>query len=81
MRTIDWDVDPRDWSRPGTRALANRVISHVHPGAIVVMHDGGGGRGQTVAALPIILRRLHRRGYRAVTVTELLGGREIWRTG
>ncbi len=81
MRTIDWDVDPRDWSRPGAGALANRVVNRVHPGAIVVMHDGGAGRGQTVAALPIILRRLRRRGYRAVTVTQLLGGRKIWRNG
>jgi peptidoglycan/xylan/chitin deacetylase (PgdA/CDA1 family) len=80
LNTIQWDVDPRDWSSPGTGAIqaggpaaAARVLGAVRPGSIVVMHDGGGPRGQTVAALPGILRTLRRRGYRLVTVPELLG--------
>jgi peptidoglycan/xylan/chitin deacetylase (PgdA/CDA1 family) len=80
MRTIDWDVDPKDWGRPGARQIAARVVGHVHPGSIVIMHDGGANRSQTVAALPSILRRLRHRGYRFVTTSELLGGRLLWRT-
>ena len=37
-RVILWDVDPRDWSQPGLGRIASRVLSHVHPGAIVCMH-------------------------------------------
>jgi len=79
MRTINWDVDPRDWSTPGASAIATRVVNHVRPGSIVVMHDGGGNRSQTIAALPTILRRLRQRGYEFLTTTELLGGRLLWR--
>lgn len=58
-----WTVDPRDWSRPGTRAIERRVLDDVRPGSVVIMHDGGGDRSQTVAALPTILRTLTARGY------------------
>ncbi|HKF79826.1 MAG TPA: hypothetical protein VKB17_03265 [Thermoleophilaceae bacterium] len=54
------------------------MLRAVHPGAIVVMHDGGGSRSQTVAALPVILRGLHRRGYRVETVSHILGDRFRW---
>jgi peptidoglycan/xylan/chitin deacetylase (PgdA/CDA1 family) len=86
MLTIQWDVDPRDWSRPGSGAImagrpasAARVLSAVHPGSIVVMHDGGGPRDQTLAALPGMIATLQRRGYRLVTVPELLGLRPTFR--
>ena len=59
-----WTIDPRDWSRPGARAIAERVISRAHPNGVVVMHDGGGDRTQTVAALEIILPALRDQGYR-----------------
>jgi peptidoglycan/xylan/chitin deacetylase (PgdA/CDA1 family) len=75
MTTIGWDVDPRDWANPGTGAIVSSVLGSVRPGSIVVMHDGGGSRSQTLNALPPILRELRRRGYRAVTVTRLLGHR------
>jgi peptidoglycan-N-acetylglucosamine deacetylase len=75
MTTVDWDVDPRDWAAPGVGAIASSVIAHARRGSIVVMHDGGGPRGQTVAALPAILSHFRHRGYRFVTVTELLGNR------
>ena len=78
MTTVQWDVDPRDWTTPGTGAIAGRVLGAIRPGSIVVMHDGGGPRWQTLAALPYILRALRRRGYRAVTTSELLGNRLIW---
>jgi peptidoglycan/xylan/chitin deacetylase (PgdA/CDA1 family) len=78
MATIVWDVDPADWSRPGSGAIYSRVVSHTRPGSIVVMHDGGGDRSQTVAALPRIIRTLRHRGYRFVTVTKLLHERTLW---
>lgn len=61
---VMWDVDPQDWRRPGTQAIADHVLSHVFPGAVVLMHDGGGDRSQSVAALEIILRELGTKGYR-----------------
>ncbi len=50
------------------------MIGHAQRGSIVVMHDGGGPRGQTIEALPAILSHFRHRGYRFVTVSELLGG-------
>lgn len=79
MRTVNWDVDPRDWSTPGTGAIYDAIVSHVQPGSIVLMHDGGGPRGETLAALPQIIDTLRGRGYRFATVTELLGGRILYR--
>jgi peptidoglycan-N-acetylglucosamine deacetylase len=78
MTTVQWDVDPRDWALPGTGAIVGRVLGAIRPGSIVVMHDGGGSRWQTLAALPYILRGLQRRGYQVVTTSELLGNRLIW---
>ncbi len=72
MATILWSVDTADWSRPGTRAIIRRVVSGARPGAIILMHDGGGDRAQTVAAVPVIVRALRARGYRLVTVPTLL---------
>lgn len=58
-----WTVDPRDWSRPGTSVIVSRVLNAVRPGSTVLLHDGGGDRSQTVAALPTIVRTLKARGY------------------
>jgi peptidoglycan/xylan/chitin deacetylase (PgdA/CDA1 family) len=59
-----WSIDPLDWRRPGAQTIANHVVSRAFPGAVVVLHDGGGDRSQTVAALEIILRELSGQGYR-----------------
>ncbi len=77
--TIQWDVDPTDWARPGTAAIYDRVVSGAHPGAIILQHDGGGDRSETLAALPHEISTLRSRGYRFVTVTQLLGQRLIYR--
>jgi peptidoglycan/xylan/chitin deacetylase (PgdA/CDA1 family) len=61
---VTWTIDPRDWSRPGAAAIAARVIGKASPGGVVVMHDGGGDRTQTVAALETILAELGAQGYR-----------------
>jgi peptidoglycan/xylan/chitin deacetylase (PgdA/CDA1 family) len=71
LRPVLWSVDPRDWSRPGTSAIIQRVLAAVRPGGIILLHDGGGDRSQTVAALSIILRALQAEGYRFLTVSGL----------
>jgi len=73
MTTVLWDVDPTDWARPGAGTIASRVLSQVRPGSIILMHDGGGDRSQSVAATATILPTLKRRGYRVVSVETLLG--------
>jgi peptidoglycan/xylan/chitin deacetylase (PgdA/CDA1 family) len=73
QRLVLWTVDPKDWSRPGIRVIARRVLDKVRPGSVVLMHDGGGDRSQTVAALKIVLRGLKARGYTVVTLSRLTG--------
>lgn len=58
-----WSVDTQDWRRPGADQIASHVMTNVRPGAIVLMHDGGGERSQTVAALATVLEGLTGRGY------------------
>jgi peptidoglycan/xylan/chitin deacetylase (PgdA/CDA1 family) len=72
MLMVLWSVNPEDYYRPGTRAIVARVLAAVRPGAIVLMHDGGGDRSQTVAALPAIIRKLRARHYRLVSIPRLL---------
>lgn len=76
MLDVLWTVDTNDWQLPGTATIAKRVIGGAVPGAIVLMHDGGGPRGSGLAALPRIIAGLRARGYRFVTVPELLGLRQ-----
>jgi len=62
-----------DWTRPGAAALERQVVRTLAPGGIVVVHDGGGDRSQTVEALPAILRGLRAKGLSPVRLDELLG--------
>jgi len=62
-KIVLWSVDPRDWSRPGTAVIVRRVLANIRSGSVVLLHDGGGDRRQTVAALPTILKTLKARGY------------------
>jgi peptidoglycan/xylan/chitin deacetylase (PgdA/CDA1 family) len=71
LRTVTWSVDPTDWSRPGVAAIVARVLFQVRPGSVILLHDGGGDRSETVAALSYLLPALHARGYRIVTVSHL----------
>jgi len=68
-----WSVNPRDFLAPGTAAIRQRVLDGVRPGSIILTHDGGGDRSQTVAAIASIITTLKARGYTFVTVTDLLG--------
>jgi peptidoglycan/xylan/chitin deacetylase (PgdA/CDA1 family) len=77
--TIGWDVDPRDWATPGTGTIYSNVIANSQPGAIVIQHDGGGNRSETLAALPHEIDTLRRQGYHFVTITQMLGYRLLYK--
>jgi len=78
LATVLWNVDPADYSQPGVGAIVRRVLAQVQPGSIIVSHDGGGLRAQTLAAYPQIIRALRARGYRIVTVPQLLGFQPVY---
>ncbi|MFB9234856.1 polysaccharide deacetylase family protein [Plantactinospora siamensis] len=61
MSPLHWAVDPQDWRSPGKAAIVASVEHHAHPGAIVLMHDGGGNRSGTVAACPAVIPWLKQR--------------------
>lgn len=67
-----WNVDPIDWSRPGVSTIVKRVLYQTRDGSIILLHDGGGDRAQTVAALPIIIKSLQQRGFRFVSLQQLI---------
>lgn len=70
LRVMQWSVDPHDYERPPAAMIVERVMSQVRPGGIVLMHDGGGDRSQTVAALPVIIDQLRAQGYGFTTVLD-----------
>jgi peptidoglycan/xylan/chitin deacetylase (PgdA/CDA1 family) len=72
MLMVLWTADTGDYRRPGVKAIVNAALAGARPGAIILLHDAGGDRSQTVKALPRIITALHRRGYRLVTVPRLL---------
>ncbi len=72
MLTILWTIDTKDFSQPGTDKIVKAVIEGAKPGAIVLMHDAGGPRAQTVAAIPRVVAGLRHRGYTLVTVPRLI---------
>lgn len=64
-RQMLWSVDSLDWTQPGTDWIVfHSAPADIHDGSILLMHDGGGPRDQSVAALPRIITNLHDRGYR-----------------
>ena len=77
--TVGLNVDPLDWQAPTAAAIARRVIAQVEggtaerPAHIVLLHDSGGDRRETLAALPMIIRGLRARGYDLVGVSALAG--------
>lgn len=72
LTPIMWNVDPNDWRLPGTDTIVQRVLANTGNGSVILMHDGGGNRSQTVQALPQIIAGLQARGFRFVTVPQLL---------
>ncbi|WP_405733344.1 polysaccharide deacetylase family protein [Streptomyces sp. NBC_01537] len=63
LRPLGWTVDSEDWKRPGVNAILNNINAELRPGAVVLMHDAGGDRSQSVEALRILLDRLDAAGY------------------
>ncbi|WP_043785871.1 glycosyltransferase [Solidesulfovibrio alcoholivorans] len=72
---VGMHIDPSDWSRPGVDAIVDETLRQAQSdeGNVILLHDGGGDRSQTVAALPRIIEALQARGYRFATVSDLLG--------
>ena len=68
-------IDPSDWRQPGVDAIVDETLHQVdtEDGNVILLHDGGGDRSQTVTALPRIIERLKENGYRFATVSDLLG--------
>ncbi|KZB79253.1 polysaccharide deacetylase family protein [Amycolatopsis regifaucium] len=67
-----WDVDTEDWAMRGPDVIARTVLRRTKPGSIVLMHDGGGDRSQTVTALPSVIEGLLARGLEFVRVEDLV---------
>jgi peptidoglycan/xylan/chitin deacetylase (PgdA/CDA1 family) len=63
LTPLRWNDDPRDWSRPGSRVIVHRVVGKLTPGAVVLMHDGGGNRTQTLEALAWLLKAVKAAGW------------------
>jgi peptidoglycan-N-acetylglucosamine deacetylase len=72
MLMVLWTVDTSDYRKPGVSAIVHSAVAGARPGAIILLHDAGGDRSQTVEALPKIIKALHARGYKFVTVPRLL---------
>jgi peptidoglycan/xylan/chitin deacetylase (PgdA/CDA1 family) len=70
--TVMWDGSAEDWSLPGVHDIVIKTLYYARNGAILLLHDGGGNRAQTVAALPIIITNLKSRGFKFVTIQQLV---------
>ncbi len=72
MAPVLWNIDSEDWMLPGVPTIVSNVMSQVHPGSIVLMHDGGADRTQTYEAVTQIFDQLNAKGIAVVTVEQLL---------
>ena len=69
-KIILWDVDPLDWKRPGSSVVCNRIVKMTRAGSIILAHDIHPG---TIDAMPCVLDQLQAKGFKFVTVSELIG--------
>jgi peptidoglycan/xylan/chitin deacetylase (PgdA/CDA1 family) len=67
MLPLGWDIDPRDWSKPGVAHIRSAMLA-ARPHDIILCHDGGGDRSETFAALSSVIPALLSRGYTFVTL-------------
>lgn len=74
VTTVMWNAgeEARDWSNPGVNFVIRRTLELVRNGSIILMHDCGGDRSQTVAALPIIIQKLQDQGFKFVTIQQMV---------
>jgi peptidoglycan/xylan/chitin deacetylase (PgdA/CDA1 family) len=70
LTTMSYSVDSSDYKRPGVQSIVDSVVGSSFPGAVIGLHDGGGDRSQTVAALPQIISQLSSRGYGFVSLCQ-----------
>lgn len=73
VQTVNWSVDPRDWSNPGPKVIVQRIMDTVHEGSIILLHEAHAG---TLTALPILIKNLRDQGYELVTVSDLIASSE-----
>ncbi len=76
MKAIDWSVDTKDWQKPGVNSILATVKRQVHNGGIILMHDSGGDRSETVAALKKMIPTLKDDGYQFVFPDTALAARK-----
>jgi peptidoglycan-N-acetylglucosamine deacetylase len=67
-----WSTDTSDYTLPGVSAIVHSALAGAHPGAIILMHDAGGNRSETIAALPAIIEGLRHKGLQPVTIPRLM---------
>ena len=70
--SIRWNADSKDWETPGADAIVDNSLINLHSGTIILMHDGGGDRSQSMEALPRIIEQVQAEGYEFVTISDLM---------
>ena len=70
---VGMQIDPGDWQRPGSDEIISRTLAGAERGNVVLLHDSGGDRSQTVEALPRLIEALRARGFELVPLSALLG--------
>jgi peptidoglycan/xylan/chitin deacetylase (PgdA/CDA1 family) len=70
LRVLTWSIDPSDYLVPPPDVLLSRILSQVRPGAVILLHDGGGFRGNTVGMLAQLIDTLRAEGYRFTTPAQ-----------
>ena len=70
LTSVVWSADSRDFEKPGVDAIVESALQGLQPGGIILLHDGGGTRDETIAALPRIIERIHAEGYQIVPVCQ-----------
>lgn len=66
-------IDPSDWEQPPSKVIVQRVLKDLPSGNVILLHDAGGNRENTVKALPVIIKTLESKGYKFVTIHDLIG--------
>ncbi len=77
LKTMDrphilFDIIPKDWELPSPHLISQRVMDELHPGAIILLHDGDGDRSNAVTALDGLIADINKRGYKFLKITDLL---------
>jgi peptidoglycan/xylan/chitin deacetylase (PgdA/CDA1 family)/spore germination protein YaaH/GT2 family glycosyltransferase len=73
LHAVGWTDDPTDWATPGVAKIVDAAVAQATDSGVILLHDGGGNRSQTVAALPLIIERLRAQGYTFTTADAVDG--------